>query len=354
MDRRNLKQHLRTLAQLDETGDPVISAYLNLEAGETSAARALQEHARAARKTLLPHQRVPFDRALERIAAFVQSELFPEARGAALFAREGAAPFFLPLQFRVPQTDGLAADTAPHIYPLLELHDAHHRYVILISTETGARILEVNLGAVTEELWRIRPILRERVGREWNQEHYQNHRREQTHRLIKQKVKILEQLMAQGGHSHLVLAGNPFLCARVRAALPKHLHAKLIHTMVSANQDEIGKVVEATLSAFMEKQERSAHILVETLRREAHIGGLAVLGAEASLRAMAGGAADILVLARALPDTRSREQLVRTAQRHDVQIHLVTHSDELMDMGGVGCLLRYRQTHEPLFEYAPV
>jgi|GEM_PF-3662739 hypothetical protein len=88
----------------------------------------------------------------------------------------------------------------------------------------------------------------------------------------------------------------------------------------------------------MEKQGRSAHILAETHRREAYIGNLAVLGTEASLRAMVRGAADMLVLAR-------------TAQRHDVQIYIVTHSDERMDVGGVGRLLRYRQTYESFLEH---
>ena len=349
MDRKNLQQHIRTLAELDETADPLLGVYVNVDANAEAVARKLQDQARVVRKTILLHQRENFDLALERVIAFVESELFPETRGAAIFARAGNTPFFLPLQFRVPLADWFIADTAPNIYPLIELKDTYHRYVILISTEAQARIVEVNLGAVTEELWRTRPELRERVGREWSKEHYQNHRRERTNRFVKEKVKVLEQLMAQGGHAHLVLAGNPFLCARVRAALPKHLQAKLIDTIVAGNRDEISEIVEATLSAFIEKQELGAHALVDTLRREVRVGGLAVLGAEASLRAMEHGNADVLVLARNLPDRALREKLARTAERHDVEIHFVTHSDELMEFGGVGCLLRYKEMYESVF-----
>lgn len=347
MDRKNLQQYIRTLAGLDETADPLLSVYLNVDGNSDGVVRKLQEHARTVRKTILPHQREHFDRALERVTAFVESDLLPETRGAAIFARAGNTPFFLPLQFRVPVADWFGVDTTPNIYPLVELKDTYHRYVILISTEAQARIVEVNLGAVTEELWRTRPELRERVGREWSKEHYQNHRRERTNRFVKEKVKVLEQLMAQGGHAHLVLAGNPFLCARVRAALPKHLQAKLIDTIVAGSRDEISEIVEATLSAFIEKQELGAHALIDTLRREVRTGGLAVLGAEAALRAIEHGNADVLILARNLPDRTMREQLARAAEIHDVEIHFVTHSDELMELGGVGCLLRYKEVYVP-------
>lgn len=36
------------------------------------------------------------------IEAFITTELLPDAKGVAIFARGGAQPFFLPLQFRVP------------------------------------------------------------------------------------------------------------------------------------------------------------------------------------------------------------------------------------------------------------
>lgn len=102
-----------------------------------------------------------------------------------------------------------------HIRTLLvEFKDTYHRYVVMIATEKRARILEVNLGAVTKEIWAERPELRQRVGREWTRDQYQNHSRDRADRFIKEKVEILDRLMSQGGQTHLILAGSPPLAAR--------------------------------------------------------------------------------------------------------------------------------------------
>ena len=125
----------------------------------------------------------------------------------AAFARAGTQPFFLGLQFQVPLPDRLSVGSTPDIYHLVELKDTYHRYVVLISTEERTRILEVNLGAITREVWTARPELRVRVGREWTREHYQNHRRDRGKRFLKEKFEILEKLIAAGGPTHLTLAG---------------------------------------------------------------------------------------------------------------------------------------------------
>ncbi len=52
--------------------------------------------------------------------------------------------------------------------------------MVLLATEATARIIGVNLGSITEQLWRSRPELRHRVRREWSKDHYQDHRRERT------------------------------------------------------------------------------------------------------------------------------------------------------------------------------
>ena len=84
-----------------------------------------------------------------------------------------------------------------------------------LSTQAeGATTLEVNLGAVTKEIWAERPELRQRVGREWTRDQYQNHSRDRADRFIKEKVEILDRLMSQGSQTHLILAGSPPLAAR--------------------------------------------------------------------------------------------------------------------------------------------
>ena len=45
-------------------------------------------------------------------------------------------------------------------------------------------------------------------------------------------------------------------------------------------------------------------------------------------------------------ETNLKEQLVRLAEMLGVKIEIVRESDVLFDIGGVGCLLRYRTTDQ--------
>ena len=228
MELKNLQKHIRTLATLEETNSPVISYYLDRESNELTNRLMLTERSRVLRQSLWGKARHDFEEAMNKIETYIDNELLTDAKGVVIFARPGEGDFFLPLQFKVPVSNWLFATALPNIYHLIELKDTYQRYVVMISSEENARILEVNLGSVTEELWRERPELRQRIGREWTKEHYQNHRRERTNRFVKEKIKILERLMSDGDHTHLILAGNPQITARVRKALPKHLEEKLI------------------------------------------------------------------------------------------------------------------------------
>ena len=243
----------------------------------------------------------------------------------------------------------------------------------MISTEESARILEVNLGEVTEELWRERPELRQRVGREWSKEHYQNHRRNRTDQFIKEKIQLLEQLMAAGGHTHLLLAGNPRITARVRDALPKHLKAKLVDTIAASGSDRLSDVAAATLSAFVEQEELESQGMADRLMQEIHRHGLGVAGLDATIHTLRQGNVDVLVLVKAfdpemgwscaacgamgvnrgrfdvcpecgqreLQEIDLREEMVRLAEGLGCGVEFVNHSDSLMQFDGVGALLRY-------------
>ena len=56
MEVKELQQHIRTLATLEETSAPVISCYLNLEKGPLAAHNALEARARQVKKSLAEHE----------------------------------------------------------------------------------------------------------------------------------------------------------------------------------------------------------------------------------------------------------------------------------------------------------
>ena len=380
MERQNLQQHIRTLITLPVTAAPVISCYQSLAAGGLTDRNAFDERMRSLRKSLRVQEQQDFDAALARIEQMFAMDLLPHAKGLAAFSRAGEQPFFLPLQFQVPLPNWIAVDNLPNIYHLVELKDTYHRYVVMLVTEESLRILQVNLGAVTAKLWEERPELRDRVGREWSKVHFQRHRQERTRKFLKDAVEILNQLMSAGGYTHLILAGQPSVTSQIQQNLPKHLQKQLIDIVTASGATRLSDVVEATLSSFVEAEEQESRTTVANLMQQLRTGGLAVVGTDPTFRALYRGRVDVLVMSKeynpgrgwscdkcghigvesevpvACPDCEAREfrrfntkeRMVQKAQELDCTIEIVGQSDELIHLGGVGCLVSYRLPDEYL------
>ncbi len=341
MDLNKLQQHIRTLALLDVSEDLVVTCYLNVEASVQSYRTAFTERVALLRRAVAPEHETAFEEGLARIVSFIKDGLRPDSKGMAAFARGGPQPFFLPLQFRVPLPTSIAVGATPNIYHLVELKDTYHRYVIMLCTEERVRIFEVNLGAVTAEVWKESPELRERVGREWTKQHYQSHRRERTKQFIKETIQILDQRMSAGGFTHLILVGTPRITAQVSGALPQHLASALVDSIPAPGCEEVSNVVDATLSSFIEREQQESMSMAVRLRDELYTDGLAVVGSDACIMALERGKVDVLVLATE-HNPEDKEELVRLAEQQDCEVELVNESDMLMQLGGVGCLLRYQ------------
>jgi hypothetical protein len=381
-----LQKHIRTLVTLEETNSPVISCYLTLSEEPRSWRAALDQRLYLLRRSLRGDARWDFEEALSQIEDFLYAELRWDTKGVAIFARGGDKPFFLPLEFQVPLPNWVVVNSTPNIYHLVELKDTYHRFVLMISTAESVRILEVNLGAVTDELWRERPALRKRIGREWTKEHYQSHQREQSDKFLKEKISVLDGLMRAGGYTYLMLTGNPWETARLRQALPKRLATKLIDTLPTAGNEHISDVVAATLARFIEAEEQESRAIAAILIQEILSDGLAVAGTTATLDVLHSQQVDVLVITKLytpppgwrctncakLTDGQEapkiclecnaatfrqvdlREEMVRLAEQQGASVEIVQRSDQLLQLGGVGALLRYRAAQTVESEPTPV
>ncbi len=374
MELSELKKHVHTLTTLPETDAPVISCYLELLNGKIKDRDIYNELSRTVIVGLREQEVYNAKKAQESVAKYLKKDLLPGSKGIAVYSRAGNNPFFLPLQFQVPLPNWVSLSSTPNIYHLVEMKDTYHRYVVMISTKNSARIVEINLGEVTAQLWQDRPKLRERVGREWTKEHYQKHSHERGGKFIKEKIKILEQIILAGGHTHLILAGHPTMTRRVRNELPKHLLEKLVDEVTISGQAKATNVVEATISSFVESEEKESQFVAEVLSQKIHAGGLAVAGSEASILALQSGNVDtVVLLADYSPDpfwmclscgfvnlkdekpwsclqcgstslkiSNLKEEMVRLAEIQGCLIEVVNKSKTLQKLGGVGCILRYR------------
>ncbi len=369
-----LRRQIGVLAYVEETQAPFVSCYLNLERGG-GYRKALEDRSPVLRAALEGRAREDFEVALGQIEVYLAEKLRPDAQGAAFFARQfHAGAFFLPMQFAVPVPNWIVVDPLPHIYHLMALKDTYYRYVVMIATQGWVRITEVSLGAATVKAWTEQPKLRERAGREWTKAHYESHHRERTSLFLKEQIKLLERLMAEGGHIYLILAGDPRLTGEIRRALPKSVTAKLVDTIPVPSRHAHEDVVTATLSAFVEWEEQDSQVFAARFVHGIRTQGLAVAGVAACLEALRQGRADVLMLARdhrpeigwrcagcgvlriereapaacpecgkaAVRSIDATEELVRLAGQRDCPVEVVDYCDPLMALGGIGCLLRYR------------
>lgn len=368
-----LKQHITLLASVDESDSPFISCYLNLEDGPDSWRETLNGRAQVLRRILKGDDLADLEYALDKIEAWLATDLHPEAKGVAIFIRGiyGGA-FMLPMQFAAPLPNWIAVYPTPNIYHLVELKDNCDRYVVLLALPDRASILEVNLGAATIQAWTNQPDLRKRVGKEWALPHYQVNQAHRGDQFVHEKIAVLEQLMRAGGHTHLILAGEPEITRQVRRALPEDLADKLVDVITANQEDQQTDVVMAALSSFIEHEEQESRSVVERLIEGLRSQNLAVAGSTDTLDALLWGEVDTLVMASGyqpdpgwtctacraigaeLPETsvcpqcgklavRSadvREALLRLASQLQRPVELVEYSDALMSLGGIGCLLR--------------
>ena len=379
-----LQNHIRTLASVEETEAPLISCYFDMRKRPLGYLDQLEARIRLLRKTLSPSLLGDFEQAAARIAICLGEPIAPATQGLAVFARGGKQPFYLSLEFEAPLPNWVAVGSTPNIYHLVELKDNYDRYVILLTTETSARIIGVNLGSVTTQLLQSRPDLRRRAGREWTKEHFQNHRRERTRQFIHDQIRSLDQALSAGGYGHLILAGNPQMCAAVRKVLPRKLADMLIDSVPAGAGDRVSDIVSSTLLTFLEHEEEESQAVAEKLIRQIHTHGLAVAGARASMDALKAAQADFLIVLKSydagqgwecrecgklefdLPrpnkcpacgtsrirDFDIRGELVRLAEQQQIGIEVVEHNDSLMSLGGIGCLLRYRAPGNYLYSAA--
>jgi len=337
-----LRKLIPRVIAIEPSSSPLISCFVDLDPPRADSIAEIEAAAQLASKRLTNSRRSDFIDAYGEIQDYLQHSLQPGSRSLAVYSRWGDDPVFLPVQFQVPLRTQFIVDQLPHIYPLIELKDTYHRFVIVITTESEARILETTFGSITEEVLAARPDLRRRIGREWTREHYQNHKREREQQFIREKIRIIDELMSRSGHNHLVIAGSPKMASRLAKALPPRLRARLIDTLEVNPRNGLDPILLESVRLVAAEEDRESHDRVRQLESAVLGSGLGVAGFHACVDALEGGYADLLIIDQEYAEDELREELVRLATRASVGIETVGESDTLQRLAGVGCLLRYR------------
>ncbi len=245
-----LHQHLTVLATLPENGDPLLSIHLNLSPPLDALRSKFSLWCAAAVVATPAQKRDSFNAARAEVAAILKREWPESVRSLAIFVRAGESPLSLVMPFSAHLETQFSVGSLPAIFPLVQLKDRFHRFVVVIRTEESSRIFEITLGAVSEQILATRPEMRERIGREWTREHFHQWKRENDRRFLKDQVTIIGSLMSKRGLNHLILAGHPRHVNALRAALPKDLESRVADTVMRApNGNDYFDVLEDAIRA---------------------------------------------------------------------------------------------------------
>lgn len=376
MDTMALEEHIRELAALPATEDPVVSCYAAVENGRLKHPNLFEEQIRTLKAGLKGKDRSCLEDALVPVRFILTAGLPSDAKGVAFFSRAGEKPYFLYLRFLVTLPTWTFVGRSPSIFHLVELKDTYDRYVVMLNTTHRVRIIEINMGEPKEHVRVELPNLHREARDRWTKEHYRRNLRENHHRFIKEQIRVLEGLMAAGGHKHLILVGHPKMTAEVREELPKGLAERLVEEVRVSEKGSLYDIVRATIAAFIEAEERESQELAETLAEQVHSGGLAVAGVRATHAALERGHVDTLVVLRdcnpglawrcrvckhvfidseatmsatcpkcdneRLESLSIKEELVRMAEMQHCAVEVVNESAFLTEVGGIGCLLHCR------------
>jgi peptide chain release factor subunit 1 len=372
-----LQEQLDRLAAFEPAEAPVLSLYLDLRPDQHGHDRYdpfLRKLFRERSRTFTGGARKSFERDVERMTAYLANGIRPSSNGAAIFACAARAGFFEAIQLGAPVVDQhwLFVAAVPHLYPLARLIERFPRYAALLVDTNSARLFVFSLGAATgaRQVEGVR-TRRTSVGG-WSQARYQRHVENFHLHHMKEVIDVLDKVVTAERLNHIVAVCEEVARPLLMEHLPPHLAARIIDAGAIARNAADDEILVATREALRRKEAGDDDARVRALLDQWRPGGLAVAGPEDTLRALAMGQVEELLITATpaslertpgavtsvagsmhvdtsapsgpgdLERLRLAGELVTRAHRTGARIRFVEKPELLSSVGGAGALLRFR------------
>jgi peptide chain release factor subunit 1 len=366
-----------TLAELEPTPFPVLSAYLDLRPGEGGHAAIVPYlkttlRRKAQRFEAGSEERRSYDQDAEALLAlFEEGGRFAKPSGgtAAIFlcSESGLEEI---VEYETPlDAHFLHVGHRPNLFNLAWTDERYARYAVMALDSQTARIYAFGQGRKLDEDELEGTSLGKTKAGGWSQARYQRRRRNFKQEHVEEAVERLREIVEDTGAEKVVLIGHERLISMARKALPKELEEKLAEEIpmdVHAPEDEM---VAAGLEAFRRNDLDEDAERVTELFDAYRSDGLAVVGLEDTLQALLNGQAEeVLIVGNAeklntkkasessltvVPGDASdltqtalqfelADSIVRSAERTGAEVRFIEEDERLSARGGVGAFLRYR------------
>ena len=375
---------------MEPNGKPFFSIYINAEAGQNG-----RDIYPIWLKTKLSDEEQKykdddeelglFTALTERINNFVENEADPSANGIAIFASLGEGDYFEVVQLDVPFPESrFHSSDRPHIFPLARAVHENPRYAVLWADKNKADIYvfggETRIRSDVDAQSKVESIENEVTSGTsaggWSQQRFQRRRENFALQHAKEVVAELEEVMKKYSVEHLIIAGDEeTILPVIKPELSKPLEDKLIGSVSIADYQSEDEIREKTLDVVTTEmatlQMKEVERVNDATKAAAKLG---TLGVEDTLRALANGQVEELVIASNIDsidyskkkikkilneyepgdDTAPTDatvnvsdaaeiadQLVMRAINTAAKIMFVKDDSLLEDAGGVGSILRF-------------
>lgn len=350
-----LSEQLDRLAEFEPATGPFISLYLNTQPNDRgrdnfSVFLKRELHGRAATYALDTPARDSLERDIQRIEAYLATELKPSANGVAIFACAAADDFFEALQLEAPIDEHrLYISDRPHLYPLARLDSRYPRCAAVLCDTNRARIFVLALARIEREHQVEGTKTHRHSMGGWSQARYQRHIENYHQQHIKDVVDTLERIVRGDEIPHVVLFGDAVAIPMLHAEMSKELQDRVIDAASLPTGSNEPVVLERTLRALQKHQAQSEREKVEEVIGAWRAGGLGVAGIEEVQKALEVGQVDELLIAGAgIGNGREplkagvADELVAKARQTAATVTILEDASLLAPVGGVAALLRYR------------
>ena len=345
-----LSAQLDRLAEFESTTAPFVSLYLNTQPndrGRDEFATFLRNElrGRAASYGLDTPARDSLERDIQRIEAYIASELQPSSNGVAIFACAAADDYFEAVQLEAPIDEHrLFISDRPHLYPLAQLDSRYPRCAAVLCDTNRARIFVVALAKVEQERELTGTKTRRHSMGGWSQARYQRHIDNYHQQHVKEVADTLTRVVREEKIEGVALFGDAIAIPMLTAELPQEVRALVIESSnlpTGANPKVVLEKMIAVLDRHNTETDREK---VDEVLGAWRAGGLGIVGEQDVRRALENGQVDeLLVTPPGQPlDAEIIDALVVQARNTSATVTVIEDANLLARVGGVAALLRYK------------
>ena len=177
----------------------------------------------------------------------------------------------------------------------------------------------------------------------WSQARYQRHAKNFHLHHMKEVVEVLDKMVRDEKLERIVVGCDQTAKPRFMELLPKHLAETIVDVMPLEMKTPDHEVLAETLDALRQHDAATDLEHVEQMLGAWRAGGLAVVGPEATLKALSMGQVEELLISDVDPETmKPSGELVAGAHKNGARVRIIEDGALLSEVGGVGALLRFK------------